>query len=243
MQRKIIEMLASAKTDQAEYAAGEIYSVPAAVADRFVQEKVAKYIEVSLDEPDEDDDEPPPEYSEKPWRETLRAGDIFQWQITLNLPHFDKPRIDPKFHPDAEKDNDNDKGAGITEVGGDGREPSAAQAKAIEYLLEHEAALYPQVLSALARYAQEFRSDWESTSPQLAEQVVPPQMTPDQAAERIAFDHVYISARSRDGIAYIEMKGNCCWDPEHGFSIVLHQDRIVEVTQQGSGWSDAQNQE
>src|SRR5712691_8953713 len=102
MQGKIIEMLAPARTDHAEYAAGEIYSVPDAVADRFVREKVAKYIEVSLDEPSDDFDPETGSDSEKPWRETLRPGDIFQWQVILNLPHFEQPRINPRFQADSE---------------------------------------------------------------------------------------------------------------------------------------------
>src|SRR6266481_5738381 len=126
MKSKIIEMLAPASTDQAEYAAGEIYSVPAAVADRFVSEKVAKYIEVSLDEPNDDVEPETGSDSEKPWRETLRPGDIFQWQITLTLPHFERPRINPRFQPDSD-------GSGNTAVlddgGGDGPKPSAAREK------------------------------------------------------------------------------------------------------------------
>src|SRR5436305_9911674 len=83
MQRKIIEMLAFAKTDQAEYAAGELYSVPAAIADRFVREKLAKYVEVSLDEDEEDEgaEAPGPKKgarSSEPWPKTIRPGDHFR---------------------------------------------------------------------------------------------------------------------------------------------------------------------
>jgi hypothetical protein len=237
MQRKIIEMLASTKTDQATYTAGEIYSVVADVADRLVREKLAKYIDVTLDE---EEDEPAESESRpssgKPWRETIQPGDIFQWQITLNLPHFDKPRIKPEFHPDETFYLDAKEINGIKEVGGDGPKPSEPQAAAIDYLAAHELELYEKILKAIADYAQEFRSDWEENSPELAAKVLPGK--PEDVADRISFAHVSISPRTKDGIAYIEIAGNCTWDAEHGFCAVLHRDRIVDLSQQGSGWAD-----
>jgi hypothetical protein len=239
MQRKIIEMLAFAKTDQAEYTAGEIYSVPENIADRFVREKLAKYLEVTLDDEDAEDeafdDSKTQSGPSKPWPETVRPGDIFQWQVTLKLPHFDKPRIHRKYRSDDYDDADS---ADVREAGGDGSKPSTAQAKAIDHLAHNEAKLYPALMSALADYSKDFRADWTAHSPVVADQVVPPNMTAEQAAERIAFTQIYVSGKSRDGIAYVEISGECAWDPEHGFKIVLHRDRIVEVTQQGAGWNE-----
>src|SRR5947209_6787717 len=196
MQRKIIEMLAFAKTDQAEYAAGELYSVPAAIADRFVREKLAKYVEVSLDEDEEDEgaEAPGPKNgarSSEPWPETVRPGDHFRWQISLALPHFEKPRINAKFHSDDYGPPDND---GITEVGGDGSsKPSPEQAKAVDYLAQHEAALYSKVMKALAEYSAEFRADWQVHDREQADQIVPDAMTAEQAMERVSFSLVYLS--------------------------------------------------
>src|SRR6266851_4717874 len=126
MQRKIIEMLASAQTDQAQYSAGEIYAVPAAIAERFVREGVAKYFEVK------DDDAPrrkPRARSQKPWRETVRPGDVFQWQITLTLTPFEKARIIPELQLDEDQAAllDAQDSAGISEIGGDGEKPSSEQ--------------------------------------------------------------------------------------------------------------------
>src|SRR4051794_19825677 len=123
MKRKIIEMLAPADTDQAHYEAGETYAVPPAIAERFVRENVAKYVEVEV----EDDDEPRsterPD-SQKPWRETVRPGDVFRWQITLSLPAFDKAHIIPELLLELDEAEFPDRG-GIVEIGGDGKEPSS----------------------------------------------------------------------------------------------------------------------
>lgn len=240
MERKIIEMLAFAKTDQAEYTPGEIYGVPAAIADRFVREKLAKYIEVSLDDDEEElaeSKEKNKPSSQKPWRETVRPGDTFQWQITLNLSQFEKPRIDPKFQSEDYGDQNTD---GIAEIGGDGgTKPSPEQEKAIDHLARHEPDLFEKVMKALADYPADFRPDWQARHPERAKDLVPDPMTPGHAARRVCFSSVYFSPRSRNGIAYVELNGQCAWDPEHGFTVVLHRDRVIEVCQQGSGWTDA----
>jgi len=243
MLRKIIEMLASAQTDHAQYNAGEIYAVPPAIAERFVRERVAKY--VGVDDDDDEQDEPRPEPgsrsgSQTPWRQTVRPGDTFRWQITLNLDPFEKARILPELQLDEDGAElfDAHESAGISEIGGDGEKPSAEQASAIDYLAQHAAHLYPALLDALADYAKTFRPDWASHSPALADKILPRRLGPTEIEQRVAFSRVYLSTRFRDRIAYVVVSGDCVWDPGHGFVIILHQDRIVDVTQQGTGWSD-----
>jgi hypothetical protein len=228
-------MLASTKTDQATYDAGEAYSVVADVADRLVREKLAEYIDFSVEEEPEPKARP---RANKPWRETIEPGDIYRWQITLNLPHFDKPAIKPRFHPDPDTWLDEERSAGVGEIGGDTAEPSEAQAKAIDYLAAHEAELYEKVLKAIAVYAQEFRPDWEKNSPELAAKVLPREDKPEDVVDRIAFAHICLSPKSKDGLAYVELWGDCTWDADHGFCVVLNRDRIVDLSQQGYGWTD-----
>ena len=167
------------------------------------------------------------------WRQTVRDGDCFVWQISLNLPLLEKARIDPQCDPKNRSSSDP-----IKEFGGDGATVSKEQGKAIDYLIENHESLYPRVLKSLAEYAKQFRPDWVKINPVLADRVVPHNMTTDQIERRVNFTSVYITPETRDGMAYVELYGECTWDPDHGFNVVIHRDRIVEVCQQGTGWVD-----
>ena len=63
-------------------------------------------------------------------------------------------------------------------------------------------------------------------------------MTPEQTAERIRLDGVYVTAVAPDGMAYLQIGGLSRWGGEHGFEVVLHGDRLVLVTESGGGWVD-----
>ena len=169
------------------------------------------------------------------WRQTVRDGDAFMWQISLKLPLLERSHIDSQYDPDEEST------AGpIDEFGGDGKAGSVTeeQGKAIDYFIENLERLYPKILKAIATYSEEFRPDWVNIDPMLADRVVPQNMTTKQVEQRVNFRRVYIPPKTRDGIAYVELYGECTWDRDHGFNVVTHRDRIVEVCQQGTGWVD-----
>jgi hypothetical protein len=200
-------------------------------AEQFVRDGVAKYFK-------------PPRERQKvvkkpagPWRETVREGDIYSWQISLKLPAFAKPYIRAKY---SESDERIGAGRGdyLEEVGGHTRKPTPTQAAAIDDLAAQQAKRLPMVMAALADDAKSYRAQWVEQDKKLADRILPDGMTPEQAAERVAFGHVTISERSRDGHAYVEYHGNCTWDADHGFTVVMHRDRVVGVYQQGTGWTD-----
>ena len=54
----------------------------------------------------------------------------------------------------------------------------------------------------------------------------------------------YIDARSfefaniaKDGIAYVGLEFGCEWDSEHGMGVMLHRDRILELSQADSSFN------
>ena len=172
--------------------------------------------------------------SEQPWRQTIHKGDTFMWQITLDLPHLRMPRILAEWDADGRATSGQ-----LYEIGWDGgREPSTEHANAIDDLTKREESLYPRVLAAISPYAEPFRHDWVARHPEIADRIVPSAMTAEQVAERIAFTILCVSDQSRDGMAYLELMGECTWDRDHGFNVVIHGDRIVGVFQQGEGWVD-----
>ena len=133
------------------------------------------------------------------------------------------------------------RGRRLDEVGGYGSEPKAAQGRALGYLIDHEAIILEIVLLTTAGFANKLRSGGGLEAfedPPGIEAVMPHNMSAAQAVSRIKITRICVSEDSRIGMAYLEIQGECAWDPEHGFEVVLHRDRVVAVHQQGTGWRD-----
>ena len=41
---------------------------------------------------------------------------------------------------------------------------------------------------------------------------------------------VTICEEAKEGIAYILWHFNCRWDPEHGFEVITHKDRVIDLS-------------
>lgn len=171
----------------------------------------------------------------------IEPGDCFDWSVKLKLPSLAKLFIRPKYKERNFSEKAPPRLGFLDEVGGYGDAPTPAATRALSYLAENEAAICARVLRAAADYSNELRATggWSNfDDPPGIENVMPRGMTPDQAAERIWISRVAVSTEERDGMAYLEVDGECAWDPDHGFEVVLHGDRLVGVFQQGTGWVD-----
>lgn len=171
----------------------------------------------------------------------IEPGDCFDWNVKLKLPSLAKLFIRPKYKERSFGEKAPPRRGFLDEVGGYGSAPTPAAKRALSYLSENEAAVCDRVLRAAADYSNELRATggWSNfDDPPGIEAVMPLGMTPDQAAERIWIARVAVTTKERDGMAYLEVQGECAWDPDHGFEVVLHGDRLVGVFQQGTGWVD-----
>jgi hypothetical protein len=179
------------------------------------------------------------------WRLSVEPGDTFEWQVRPKLPLLAKLFIRQRYVEPYRRNLSGKKsarGPSIDEVGGYRPGLKPAQERAIAFLVENEAMVRAKVLRAVADHANELRSGggWEEfENPPGIDAVMPRQMTADQAAERIKITRICATTKSRDGMAYLEVYGECAWDPDHGFEVVMHGDRLVGVYQQGTGWRDA----
>ena len=164
----------------------------------------------------------------KRWRDRTVDGDVNLWQVKLDLPHLSSmaSMASPEFP---------------IEVGGD-FPIGPGQERAIQYLVDHEPEILRRVLAAVAADANRMRADGYFDGGRYApgelDQLLPIDMTPVQAAERIRIDKVYVTGVAPDGMAYLQVGGLSDWGGEHGFDVVLHGDRLVLVAASGEGWID-----
>jgi hypothetical protein len=40
---------------------------------------------------------------------------------------------------------------------------------------------------------------------------------------------ISIEEDAKDSVAYIRWRFQCLWDPEHGFEVITHKDRVIDV--------------
>ena len=178
------------------------------------------------------------EVSPSAWVTGPDDENYWDWRIKLTLPLLGSPGIRGKYMDPPGRAIRREKLAG---VGGFGPAVSAPQDAAVRWLVDHEALALELVLAAVARFARELRAGggWEHCDdPPGLDVLMPRGMTAAQAAERVTVADVGVSRRARDGQAYLEVRGECAWDPDHGFEVVLHADRVVGTYQQGTGWVD-----
>ncbi len=45
----------------------------------------------------------------------------------------------------------------------------------------------------------------------------------------MGLNQIHILSYAKDGVAYIGFEFGCNWDEEHGFGILMHKERIVEI--------------
>jgi hypothetical protein len=119
--------------------------------------------------------------------------------------------------------------AGIAE-----QPPSAEQANALRYLLEHEAAMRDALLAAIF---EEYPVIRERRLGQgfVDESDMPALQRPDQLKSHLGLSTVHVLPVVKKDVAYIGFEFGCTWDDEHGLGIMTHQGRVVDLAHLGIG--------
>jgi hypothetical protein len=119
--------------------------------------------------------------------------------------------------------------AGVAE-----RSPSAEQASALRYLLEHEEAIRDAVLAAIFEAYPVIRQRLRGQG-FLVESDMPALERPEQLKSHIGLSTIHILPVVKNVAAYIGFEFGCTWDDEHGLGVMTHQGRIVELPHMGIG--------
>jgi hypothetical protein len=112
------------------------------------------------------------------------------------------------------------------------------QTNAYHYLLQNQHEIRDSIVRALSdefdRLKQTYYLDTED--PQV------PNITPETKAD---FDFKpfigpltisFAEEDSKDDIAYLDWHFQCTWDPEHGFAVTTHRDRVIHIDQDTDIW-------
>lgn len=109
---------------------------------------------------------------------------------------------------------------------------SKEQTNAYFYLIEHQEKIKQNILNTLKAIfpdwlSNEFSSYDRINFPKLSE------LTPEfDFKTYIGPSSINIENDVKDSVAYITWHFNCLWDTEHGFEVITHKERVLEIAPQ-----------
>jgi len=101
-------------------------------------------------------------------------------------------------------------------------QPTQAQARAYQHLLDNEAVVCAEVLLALFR-------DYPEQQANYGDDPLPDIDEPAGLKALLGLSQVHVLFESRDDVAYVGFEFGCVWDEEHGAGVMTHLGRIVEI--------------
>lgn len=116
---------------------------------------------------------------------------------------------------------------------------SMEQINAYAYLVKHQEHLKHAIVQALKQefprlLADEYAS-WDHEAPFFPKRS---EMHTDfDFREYIGPESISIGEEARDETAYITWQFRCRWDIEHGFQVVTHKDRVIEIAPETDIWN------
>lgn len=113
---------------------------------------------------------------------------------------------------------------------------SQEQVNAYYYLVENQESVKNSIAQALKEKFPSLLED-EYSSYDMIDFPKLSDLTPEFDFKKyIGPSSINITKDVKDNLAYITWHFNCLWDPEHGFEVITHKDRVLEIAQQADGF-------
>jgi hypothetical protein len=124
------------------------------------------------------------------------------------------------------------------EVSGSDRvAPTAEQATAFQYLLEHGRTVRDAILAGVFAQYPQFRVNYldafdedDEEFPEIAAGM-PVLDRPDQLARLMGLGNVFLLAVAAGGVAYVGFEFGCEWESGHGLGVLTLRDQIIDIGQ------------
>ena len=110
------------------------------------------------------------------------------------------------------------------------RSPSEAQCRAFQYQLDAGAEVVASVLHALRPYYDTLRPRWQAAyGAEVVARMMPPISDPSDFRRLIGLHQIHVHPWLRGDMSYVGLEFGCSWDAEHGFGVMLHGSRVVDI--------------
>jgi hypothetical protein len=114
----------------------------------------------------------------------------------------------------------------------DGFSTSQAQTNAYHYLLENQKSVKNNILQELKEKFPSFLSDEYASYDRVDFPKLSDLTTEFDFRNYIRPSSVNIEKDAKDNVAYLTWHFNCLWDSEHGFEVIVHKERVLEIAPQ-----------
>jgi hypothetical protein len=102
--------------------------------------------------------------------------------------------------------------------------PTIEQKNAFNYLIENEKDVFDKmILGIIDSYNKEILSKFKDYA-----EFLPVIKTPMDLKREISIDDIIVSNKYINGTSYVMYKGDCSWDDEHGFCVVMNKNQFIE---------------
>ncbi len=112
----------------------------------------------------------------------------------------------------------------------------AGMIAAYEYLRDNEAHIAEVVVKAILDEHPKWRQQWQIKDDDPG---MPPIRSVEELRGAIGLGTVHILNVAEDGVAYVGLEFGCEWDEEHGMGVLMHRDRVLEVSQGDTSFNEA----
>ena len=121
-------------------------------------------------------------------------------------------------------------------------EPTAAQAKAYAYLVEHQEAIRDALLRAAMKEFNKFLGEHvDELNDELFCQAYgrfPKRVSqPELPRSQIKLSSIYLHAADKSGVAYVGYSFDCDWEDEHGLGMLTHRRQVLVAGHADVSWS------
>jgi hypothetical protein len=115
-------------------------------------------------------------------------------------------------------------------------QPTQAQTRAFQYLLDHQQALRKTVLNGVFSVYDGWRENYLASD--IPSENMPRLSNATDLIRLISPSTVHVLANDKDGFTHLGFGFSCKWDEEHALGVLTHKGRVVEVGQADTAFSD-----
>lgn len=148
------------------------------------------------------------------------------WSFSLQLKHLKEFRQRQNVH--YQNTQDGWLHIKIEDELNDCPDPTPAQLKAINYLLQHPQATLDAICTKVFNAYPSLKKQ-HGYRPQYDDDIFPLVGKPQDIRKLIGIETVHVLIAEKDAQAYLSVTGNCSWNETQGIGCLLHKDRVVAL--------------
>lgn len=115
--------------------------------------------------------------------------------------------------------------------------PQEFQENAFNYFVKNTDLIFDSICNGIIEYYPKLMKQYKVTDYN-AQFGFPELKSISDVKNLISIDAVHIIGQGKNNYGYIGVQGSCSWNPEHGFGVIMHKDRVVAIGDADTAFSN-----